>query len=80
VADDSFHLKAGDSVFAPRGVPHAEYTVSDGTRKLSLFQPAGSIESFFGKLSMMKAFPSSRKLKKLYHEYGMDIIGPPLVE
>ncbi|MEO5999577.1 MAG: cupin domain-containing protein [Chitinophagaceae bacterium] len=79
VGNDTFHMKPGDSVFAPRGVPHADYIVSDGTRRLSLFQPAGSIEGFFGKLSKMKTFPASRKLKKLYHEFGMDIIGPPLV-
>ncbi len=79
VGDDTFHLKPGDSAFAPRGVPHAENTVSADTKRLSLFQPAGGIEGFFGELSKMKTFPSSKRLKKLYHEFGMDMVGPPLI-
>src|SRR5579871_4101142 len=59
VGEDLFHLKAGDSAFAPRKIPHTFAKISnDEARMLVLLQPAGSIEDFFR--AMSKFGPSIR--------------------
>jgi mannose-6-phosphate isomerase-like protein (cupin superfamily) len=50
VGDETMNLKAGDSAFAPRKIPHSFAKTSDGeAQMLVLFQPAGSMEDFFNK-------------------------------
>jgi quercetin dioxygenase-like cupin family protein len=82
VGDDTFHLKPGDSAFAPRKVPHAFAKISDGDGQVMvLFQPAGSMEDFFKQMSKLgPSIPKDQeeKLKKLWSDHGMEIVGPPL--
>ncbi|RWY55928.1 cupin domain-containing protein [Mucilaginibacter gilvus] len=48
VGDNLYEVKAGDSVFGPRGVPHAFTKVAgEGVgRMLTTFQPAGNLEAY----------------------------------
>jgi quercetin dioxygenase-like cupin family protein len=82
VGEDKFSLKAGDSAFAPRKIPHAFAKVSEGeAQMLVLFQPAGSMEDFFKQMSKMgKSIPKDQEttLKELWRTHGMEIVGPPL--
>jgi quercetin dioxygenase-like cupin family protein len=81
VGDDLFTLKAGDSAFAPRTIPHAFANVSDGeARMLVLFQPAGSMENFFKEMSKLgSSVPKDQAvLKDLWKRHGMELVGPPL--
>lgn len=82
VGDDTFSLKAGDSAFAPRKVPHAFAKISEGeAQMLVLFQPAGTMEDFFKQMSKLgKDVPKNQEqtLKKLWATHGMEIVGPPL--
>jgi quercetin dioxygenase-like cupin family protein len=82
VGDNTFNLHPGDSVFAPRKVPHAYAMISEGEGQiLLLYQPAGSMEDFFLQLSKMgKEAPENQltALKRLFEEHGMEVIGPPL--
>jgi quercetin dioxygenase-like cupin family protein len=82
VGDDTFSLHPGDSAFAPRKIPHAFAKVSDGEgQMLVLFQPAGSMEDFFKRLSSIgKEIPKNQEteLKQLWADHGMEILGPPL--
>lgn len=82
VGNEQFHLKAGDSAFAPRNVPHTFAMISEGEgRMLVLFQPAGSIEDFFKGMSKLgTTIPNGREqaLKNLFHTHGMEVLGPPL--
>jgi len=82
VGEDEFNLKAGDSAFAPRKIPHAFAKISEGEgQMLVLFQPAGSMEDFFKQMSKLgKNIPKDQehKLKELWHAHGMEIVGPPL--
>jgi mannose-6-phosphate isomerase-like protein (cupin superfamily) len=51
VGDDEFHVGPGETVFGPRGVPHAQRRVVPRTgRFLEFFYPAG-FEGFFRELS-----------------------------
>jgi hypothetical protein len=75
-------LKAGDSAFTPRKVPHAFAKISEGeAQMLVLFQPAGTMEDFFKQMSKPgKDIPKNQEqtLKKLWATHGMEIVGPPL--
>ena len=52
VGDEVYEVKAGDSVFGPRKVPHAFAKVGDGEAKLlMMFQPAGKMEAYFKAVS-----------------------------
>lgn len=82
VGDDSFRLGAGDFAFAPRMVAHAFAKVSDGPgQMLVMFQPAGTMEDFFKQMAKMgSAIPKDqeKRLKQLWKDHGMEIVGPPL--
>jgi mannose-6-phosphate isomerase-like protein (cupin superfamily) len=77
VGEDVFRLKAGDSVFGPRNVPHAFANVSDTGRLMIVYQPAGAIEQFFLNGSRL-ANPSPADLQAHYRAHGLEIVGPPL--
>jgi len=81
IGEDLLHLKAGDSAFAPRKIPHAFAKISEGEgQMLILFQPAGSMEDYFKQVSKLggsirdQAHGSSDLMKTR----GMEVIGPPL--
>jgi mannose-6-phosphate isomerase-like protein (cupin superfamily) len=82
VGDETFHLKEGDSAFAPRKVPHAFAMTNEGEgHMMVLFQPAGSMEDFFKEMSKLgTGIPKDQetKLKELWASHGMQIVGPPL--
>jgi quercetin dioxygenase-like cupin family protein len=82
VGEDIFNLKPGDSLFAPRKIPHAFAKISDGeAQMLVMFQPAGSMEDFFKQMSKYGSnIPKDQenKLKELWRTHGMEIVGPPL--
>ena len=82
VGDETFQLKAGDSAFAPRKIPHAFASVGEGeSQMLVLFQPAGSMEDFFKQMSKEgTSIPKDqeKRLKALWASHGMEIVGPPL--
>ena len=77
MGEDVFRLKAGDSVFGPRNVPHAFANVSDTGRLIIVYQPAGAIEQFFLNGSRL-ANPSPADLQAHYRAHGLEIVGPPL--
>jgi quercetin dioxygenase-like cupin family protein len=70
-------MSAGDSVLAPRGLPHVFSFISENPgRTLVAFTPAEKIEAFFRKVSVEGApVPLT---KELLEQYGMVFVGPPL--
>jgi hypothetical protein len=77
VGEDRFRLRAGDSIFAPRKIPHAFANVSDTGRLMIVYQPAGTIERFFLDASRLTSPPPS-DMQQLYRANGMEIVGPPI--
>jgi len=55
IGDTTHHLVAGDSLFAPRGIPHAFKTTTATGRMTVSFVPAGKMESFFHTASAMRS-------------------------
>ena len=85
VGDKRFHAAAGESVFIPRGVPHAWACVSGNPGKvINVYQPAGRMEEFFRAVGKYTGKPyvheslSFHEFRRLFHDHGMDVVGPPL--
>lgn len=78
IGEDIFTVKAGDSVFAPRQIPHAFAKLGETPgRMLVTYQPAGTMEEFFQQASELRN-GTLRDFEKLYRTHGMEIVGPPL--
>jgi quercetin 2,3-dioxygenase len=78
VGNEKFTAKAGDTVFAPRGIPHTWIQLTDYGKQVYMVQPAGKMEEFFLKMNELKGPPSEELAQKMHKEHGMTIVGPPL--
>jgi len=79
IGDERYELGPGDSVLAPRGVPHSWAHVGEGMRKqLIVFQPAGKMEAFFGELAKVGGIPQREVMQRLFSSHGIEMTGPPL--
>jgi len=74
VGDRRIHLKPGESVLAPRLVPHTFSSVSDApSRMLIGFVPAGKMEQYFRD---SEAAPPPADQAAYFRKYDMEYIGP----
>lgn len=71
-------LKAGDTIFLPRQVPHTWIQLTDKGKLIYYLQPAGKMEEFFLTMNNLKERPSQVVMDKIHAEHGMKVIGPPL--
>jgi len=78
VGDEMFRLKPGDSIFAPRRVPHRWACVGNPGTLLIALQPAGAIERFFKTVGALRSRPTPEKLAEIFAAHGMQTLGPPL--
>ena len=70
-------LYPGDSLLAPRSVPHVWAYVGNGRgRILVAFMPAGAMEAFFREVTKANAMPPQDP--QLWRAHGMELLGPPL--
>jgi quercetin dioxygenase-like cupin family protein len=77
VGAERFHLHPGDSLLAPRRVPHVFAFVGEARgRILIAFLPAGKMEAFFRDLTKANAMPPQDPA--LWRAYGVELLGPPL--
>ena len=78
VGAERFTLNPGDSLLAPRKVPHV--WAFDGNsprgRMLITFMPAGKMEAFFREVTKANAMPPQDP--QLWKAHGMEFLGPPL--
>ncbi|WBA42825.1 cupin domain-containing protein [Hymenobacter canadensis] len=76
--EETMRLKAGDSLFVPRNMPHAFVKTSEGTAHLIVMhQPAGTMEEYFRTASAMPdQSPEARRA--LGEKHGMRFLGPAL--
>jgi mannose-6-phosphate isomerase-like protein (cupin superfamily) len=79
VGEEQFEVKAGDTLFAPRAVPHAFTRVGDKPGKLMItYQPAGKMEEFYKKLKTFGQMPKPEEFARIFEEHEMKIVGPRL--
>ncbi len=79
IGDERLLLKQGDSVFAPRNIPHAwAHMTDEPATLLFIAQPAGSMEAFFEKISGRKEPFAWEELENIYTAHGMKLVGNPI--
>ena len=77
VGQERIKLNPGDSLLAPRQVPHVWAHVGDARgRMLIAFMPAGQMEAFFREVTRANAMPPQDP--ELWRAHGMELLGPPL--
>ncbi|HEV2237459.1 MAG TPA: cupin domain-containing protein [Ktedonobacterales bacterium] len=77
VGRERFALGPGDSLLAPRRIPHVWACVGEGRgRMLVTFMPAGQMEAFFRVVTQANAMPPQDPA--LWRAHGMELLGPPL--
>ncbi|WP_133271520.1 cupin domain-containing protein [Hymenobacter radiodurans] len=78
VGTEQFRLKAGDSMFGPRNVPHAFVKTSEEPgRILIMHLPAGSMEEYFLQARQLKN-PTQAEREALLRKHNMIPTGPRL--
>ena len=79
LGETRYDVHAGDSVFAPRGVPHTWTHRGTGTgRVLFLVQPAGLLEAFFRESATRTRTLTLPEAEQFFEAHGMTLLGPPL--
>lgn len=79
IGDERYRLEPGDSIFAPRRIPHVWAHIGEGTGRLIVaFRPAGGMEAFFDAVSRLKEAASREELHGLFRSHGMEVAGPPM--
>lgn len=78
VGEDKHQLKAGDTIFLPRTIPHTFAQLSEKGKMFFIFQPSGKMEDFFRTISMLTAQPSPEQGAKIFANHDMKVVGPPL--
>ncbi|MBL0294437.1 MAG: cupin domain-containing protein [Saprospiraceae bacterium] len=78
VGEEKHNLKAGDTIFLPRGVPHAFAQLTETGKMFFLFQPSGKMEDFFRLIGDPTFKPTPEEGAKISLEHGMKVVGPPL--
>jgi quercetin dioxygenase-like cupin family protein len=77
VGAERFRLEPGDSLLAPRRVPHVWAFVGEGRGRILVeFLPALTMEAFFRKVTRANAMPPQDPA--LWCAHGMELLGPPL--
>jgi mannose-6-phosphate isomerase-like protein (cupin superfamily) len=79
VGDERYRLRPGDSLLAPREVPHAWAHVSrkPGTL-ITAVTPAGTFEEFIRETARFATLPSPEDIAAAFAAHGMTVVGPPL--
>jgi quercetin dioxygenase-like cupin family protein len=78
VGSQRHRLKAGDSIYGPRDIPHTWAFVGNTPGRLMLsYAPAGKMEVFFGERDKRGGTTYAAD-PALYRACGMEVLGPPL--
>jgi quercetin dioxygenase-like cupin family protein len=84
--EETFTMPTGGSIWLPPDIPHTWANTTKAEAKLVLICQPGGFEKFFEELSVtMEKFPqnspaANAKLADLLAKYGMEMLGPPLLE
>jgi mannose-6-phosphate isomerase-like protein (cupin superfamily) len=79
VGEKKYRLKPGDSLFAPRKIPHAWAHVSDQPGTLiTLASPAGTFETFMKGTTRHATLPAPEEIDGAFAAHDMMVVGPPL--
>ena len=75
---EKFHMKAGDTIFLPRNVPHAFVQLTEKAKTIVSYMPAGKMEAFFAVTDKWTSPPSKEEVAGVFADHGMKVVGAPL--
>jgi quercetin dioxygenase-like cupin family protein len=75
VGDETHVLRAGESMLAPRGIPHTLLPGENGSRSLVASTPA-TFEAFVRAVDAA-GMPGPEELTRIAAEHDIEILGPP---
>lgn len=79
VGDEKFQAHPGDSLFAPRMIPHAWAHIGPGRGSLiTTVSPAGSFEDFILETTRHPTLPTPAEIEQAFAAHDMKVVGPPL--
>ncbi|MFC4212946.1 cupin domain-containing protein [Pedobacter lithocola] len=78
VGNENYLLKAGDTIFLPRNIPHTFAQSTEKGKCFCFFQPSGKMEDFFRVLGSLKGELSPEQGAKIFINHDMKVVGPPL--
>lgn len=78
VGDDIYQMKAGDTIFLPRNVPHAFIQLTENGKMIVSYLPAGKMEAFFEVTNQWTTPPSKEEVAKVFADHEMQVVGAPL--
>jgi quercetin dioxygenase-like cupin family protein len=79
--NERFTLKAGDTIFVPRGVKHAfKVTSEELASNLVAILPGKGMENYFSEMAkaVTPQGPDMAAMQAAYKKYDSEILGPPL--
>lgn len=79
VGGERVAMGPGDTIFLPRGVPHAFVQLTETARTVVGYQPAGQMQEFFGATAAWTAPPAKDEVEAVFAAHGMRVVGPPIV-
>ena len=79
IGDEKIRATAGDTLFAPRKIPHGWANVGDQLGTLmTLVSPAGTFEEFLIDTTRHATLPPPDEVARAFTQGGMTVVGPPL--
>lgn len=79
IGEEKYRLGPGDSLLAPRKIPHAWANVGEEPGTLiTAVSPAGTFETFIRETARHATLPTPKEIEKAFADHGMTVVGPPL--
>ncbi|PHL00560.1 cupin [Neolewinella marina] len=75
VGQGEYRAGPGDTIYMPRGVQHAFVQLSDRSRMLVSYAPAGRMEAFFKATSEAQGKLSPDQIARLFTDHDMEVVG-----
>ena len=78
VGEERYKMKAGDTIFLPRNIPHAFVPTTELGKMIVMLQPAGRIEEFFLASASLPENSTPADWAEIIENYDMKVVGPPI--
>ncbi|MBL0308194.1 MAG: cupin domain-containing protein [Bacteroidetes bacterium] len=78
VGEDKYQMKAGETIFLPRKVPHAFVQLTEKGKMIVSYLPAGKMEEFFAVTDKWTSLPTKEEIAKVFADHDMQVVGAPL--
>ncbi len=78
VGEVNYSVKPGDTIFLPRKIQHAFVQLTEKSKMIVSYIPAGKMEAFFEATDKWTSPPSRDEIVKVFADHDMEVVGSPL--